>query len=170
MALQTDPAAQGSSIARACARGLLLGALGLGLAGCSSLGDAFANPLSSGPSSPQARADLAASDVTAIGVNSYLWRASLETLSFMPLMQADSSGGVIVTDWYANPSNPNERVKVTVSILDQDLRADALRVNAAREVLQGGSWVTAPVQAATVQKLEDIILTKARDLRRSAIG
>ena len=115
------------------------------------------------------KADLAASKVTTIGVNSYLWRASLETLSFMPLVQTDSNGGVIVTDWYANPSNPGERVKVTVSILDQDLRADALRVAASRQVAQGGGWVDAPVQAATVQKLEDIILTKARDLRRSAV-
>ena len=115
------------------------------------------------------KADLAASKVTTIGVNSYLWRASLETLSFMPLVQTDSNGGVIVTDWYANPSNPGERVKVTVSILDQDLRADALRVAASRQTAQGGGWVDAPVQAATVQKLEDIILTKARDLRRSAV-
>lgn len=115
-------------------------------------------------------ADIAASQVTTIGVNSYLWRASLETLSFMPLTQADSAGGVIVTDWYANPGNPGERVKVTVSILDQDLRADALRVAASRQVAQGGTWVDAPVQAATVQKLEQIILTKARDLRRSAVN
>lgn len=116
------------------------------------------------------QADLAASQVTTIGVNSYLWRASLETVSFAPLLQADSAGGVIVTDWYANPNNPNERVKLTISILDQDLRADALRVAASRQVSQGGQWVTAPVQAATVQKLEDIILTKARDLRRQAIS
>ena len=115
------------------------------------------------------KSDLAASKVTTIGVNSYLWRAALETLSFMPLLQTDSNGGVIVTDWYANPNNPSERVKVTVSILDQDLRADALRVAASRQVAQAGSWVEAPVQAATVQKLEDIILTKARDLRRSAV-
>ena len=115
------------------------------------------------------KADLAASKVTTIGVNSYLWRAALETLSFMPLLQTDSNGGVIVTDWYANPANPSERVKVTVSILDQDLRADALRVAASRQVAQAGSWIDAPVQAATVQKLEDIILTKARDLRRSAV-
>ena len=115
------------------------------------------------------KADLAASRVTTIGVNSYLWRAALETLSFMPLLQTDSNGGVIVTDWYANPGNPGERVKVTVSILDQDLRADALRVAASRQVAQTGTWVDAPVQAATVQKLEDIILTKARDLRRSAV-
>ena len=116
-----------------------------------------------------ARADIAASKVTTIGVNSYLWRASLDTLGFMPLLQTDSNGGVIVTDWYVNPSAPTERMKVTVTILDQDLRADALRVAALRQVNQGGQWVAAPVQAATVQKLEDIILTKARDLRRAAV-
>lgn len=116
------------------------------------------------------QADLAAAQINTIGVNSYLWRAALETVSFAPLLQADSAGGVIVTDWYANPSNPNERVKVTVTILDLDLRADALRVAASRQVSQGGNWVEAPVQAATVQKLEDIILTKARDLRRQAVA
>ena len=115
------------------------------------------------------KADLAASRVTTIGVNSYLWRASLESLSFMPMLQTDSNGGVIVTDWYANPNNPGERMKVTVTILDQDLRADALRVAASRQVSQNGVWVDAPVQAATVQKLEDVILTKARDLRRNAV-
>ncbi len=116
------------------------------------------------------RSDVAASQVTTIGVNSYLWRASLDALSFMPLVQTDSNGGVIVTDWYANPNNPGERVKVSVTILDRDLRADALRVAASRQVSQGGTWVDAPVQAATVQRLEDIILTKARDLRRNAVG
>ena len=116
------------------------------------------------------RADLAAAQVTTIGVNSYLWRAALDTLSFAPLAQVDSAGGVIVTDWYANPSAPNDRVKVTVTILDADLRADALRVAAARQVMQNGQWVEAPVAAATVQRLEEIILTRARDLRRSAIS
>ena len=113
-------------------------------------------------------ADLAASRVTTIGVNSYLWRATLDTLSFMPLLQTDSNGGVVVTDWYVNPQVPSERMKVTVSILDQDLRADAVRVAALKEVNQGGQWVAAPVTAATTQKLEDIILTRARDLRRAS--
>ena len=143
-------------VARA-ARILIAGAGAAALAAC-------------GGGNDRPEADLAAAQVTSIGVNSYLWRASLETLSFMPLTQADSSGGVIVTDWYANPESPEERVKVSVSILDQDLRADALRVAASRQVLQNGTWVQAPVQAATVQRLEDIILTKARDLRRSAVG
>ena len=114
--------------------------------------------------------ELAPSRMTTIGVNSYLWRAAVDTVSFAPLLQADSNGGVIVTDWFTNPNSPNERVKLTVSILDQDLRADALRVAASRQVNQGGNWVDAPVAAATVQKLEDIILTRARDLRRTAVG
>lgn len=113
---------------------------------------------------------LAPSRMTAIGVNAYLWRAAIDTVSFAPLVQADSNGGVIVTDWFTNPNSAGERVKLTVSILDQDLRADALRVAAARQVNQGGAWVDAPVSAATVQKLEDIILTRARDLRRTAVG
>ena len=104
--------------------------------------------------------------MTTIGVNAYLWRAALDTVSFAPLLQADANTGVIITDWYTNPKSPGERVKLTVAILDQDLRADALRVAASRQVNQGGAWVDAPVSAATVQKLEDIILTRARDLRR----
>jgi hypothetical protein len=111
----------------------------------------------------------APSRLTTIGVNGYLWQAALDTVSFAPLLQADANSGVIITDWYANPKAPGERVKLTVTILDQDLRADALRVAASREVQQNGSWVEAPVTAATVQKLEDIILTRARDIRRSTV-
>lgn len=115
------------------------------------------------------RADLAASQTTTIGVNAYLWRAALDTLSFAPLLQADANTGVIITDWYSNPQSPTERVKVTAAILDQELRADALRVTASRQVNQNGAWVNAPVSAATVQKLEDIILTRARDIRRTTV-
>ena len=112
---------------------------------------------------------LAASRVTTLAVNSYLWRAAVDTLSFAPLVQANPNSGVITTDWYTNPRAPGERVKVTAAILDPDLRPDALRVSAARQVNQNGAWVDAPVSAATVQKLEDIILTRARDLRRIAV-
>jgi len=113
---------------------------------------------------------LAPSRMTSIGVNAYLWRAALDTVSFAPLLQADANTGVIITDWYAHPSSPGERVKLTVTILDQDLRADALRVAASRQIIQGGQWVSAPVSASTVQKLEDIILTRARDIRRTTIS
>ena len=113
---------------------------------------------------------VAPSRMTSIGVNAYLWRAAIDTVSFAPLLQADANSGVIITDWYANPNSPGERIKLTVSILDQDLRADALRVAASRQILQSGAWVDAPVAAATVQKLEDIILTRARDIRRTSVG
>ncbi|WP_155264257.1 DUF3576 domain-containing protein [Sphingomonas segetis] len=112
---------------------------------------------------------LAPSRVTTIAVNSYLWKAAVDTVSFAPLLQANPNSGVIITDWYANPKTPGERVKLTVAVLDPDLRADALRVSAARQVYQNGIWVDAPVSAATVQKLEDIILTRARDLRRATV-
>ncbi|EIZ79076.1 hypothetical protein WSK_2263 [Novosphingobium sp. Rr 2-17] len=117
----------------------------------------------------QVKATIAPAQTTTIGVNSYLWRASLDAVSFMPLLQSDSAGGVIITDWYINPKNPGERVKVSILILGDDLRADAIKVTTVREVAQGSGWAPAPVQAATVQKLEDVILTRARDLRRSTM-
>jgi hypothetical protein len=113
---------------------------------------------------------IAPSRMTSIGVNTYLWRAAIDTVSFAPLLQADANSGVIITDWYSNPNSPGERIKLTVSILDQDLRADALRVAASRQIFQNGTWIDAPVAAATVQKLEDIILTRARDIRRTSVG
>jgi hypothetical protein len=148
---------------------LVLAAAGaLSLAGCQFVKDDINRTLGKAPEDRGRAADLAASRTTTIGVNAYLWQAALDTVSFAPLVQADSNGGVIVTDWYANPNTPAERVKLTVTILDSDLRADALRVAASRQTLQGSQWVEAPVTAATVQRLEEIILTRARDLRRAA--
>ncbi len=136
-----------------------------------SLGLALALTLAAcGGHKERPKADLAASKVTTIGVNAYLWRAALDAISFMPLAQADANSGVIVSDWYANPAAPTERVKVTISILDKDLRADALRVAASRQVYSNGQWLDAELRAGTVQRLEEIILAKARDLRLAAIG
>ncbi len=145
-------------------------ACALTLAGCQWVRDDINRTLGNAPEDKAREIDIAASQVTTIGVNAYLWRAALETLSFAPLAQSDSSGGVIVTEWYSNPQNPSERVKVTATILDRDLRADGLRVTAARQTMQNGQWADAPVAAATVQRLEEIILTRARDLRRAAIA
>ncbi|CAN5218626.1 hypothetical protein BH10PSE2_BH10PSE2_12440 [soil metagenome] len=100
-----------------------------------------------------------------IGVNSYLWRATLDTLSFMPLLTADPWGGVVNYDWYINPQTPNERFKATVFILDTRLRADALNVTVTKEVKDAsGQWTGAPVAAQTETDLENAILTKARQL------
>ena len=144
----------------------LAAVVAVSLPACSSL--EFGRPR--GSSNAGERNDVAASQVTTIGVNAYLWRAALDTLSFAPFAQTDSNGGVIVTEWYVNANNPSERVKLTAVILDRDLRADALRVTGARQTLQNGQWIDAPMAAATVQRIEEIILTRARDLRRAAIA
>ena len=115
------------------------------------------------------RANVAkAAPATAIGVNSYLWRATLDTLAFMPLQSADPYGGVVITDWYINPEKPTERFKATVYILDSRLRADGLNVAVFKEVSNGaGGWVTAPTADQTSTDIENAILTKARQLRLS---
>jgi len=105
----------------------------------------------------------------AIGVNSFLWRASLDTLAFMPLASADPYGGVIVTDWYTNPEKPDERFKATVYILDTRLRADGLNVTIFKQVSNGGTWVDTAATEQTATDIENAILTRARQLRLSNI-
>jgi hypothetical protein len=104
-----------------------------------------------------------------IGVNSYLWRASLDTLNFMPLASADPFGGVIITDWYSDPTTPNERFKATVYILDTRLRADALNVSIFRQQQVNGAWTDAAVNPDTEIQIENAILTRARQLRLSNV-
>lgn len=101
-----------------------------------------------------------------IGVNSYLWRASLDTIAFMPLAQADPFGGVIITDWYSPPEVPEERYKMSVYILGRELRADGLRVSVFRQQSGGpNGWVNTNVSKDTATSLENQILTRARQLR-----
>jgi hypothetical protein len=100
-----------------------------------------------------------------LGVNTYLWHATLDTLSFLPVQSADPFGGVIITDWYSAPENPNERMKVTIYILDRRLRADGLRVAVFRQTHSADGWTDAQVNPDTATKLEDAILTRARELR-----
>lgn len=102
---------------------------------------------------------------TGIGVNSYLWRASLDTVSFMPLASADPFGGVIITDWYEPQEKPGERLKVNVFILDKQLRSDGVKVKVFRQISQGGKWIDTDVAQSTVAQMEDAILTRARQLR-----
>ncbi|HWA22659.1 MAG TPA: DUF3576 domain-containing protein [Caulobacterales bacterium] len=105
-----------------------------------------------------------------IGVNSFLWRATLETLSFMPLASADQIGGVVTTDWYANPEAPRERFKATVYILDTRLRADGLKVAINRQTLAANGWADAPSDPEVALQIENQILVRARELRLSTQG
>lgn len=105
-----------------------------------------------------------------IGVNSFLWRATLDTVSFMPLASADPFGGVILTDWYTEAATPNERVKINAFILGRELKANALRVRTFRQQIVDGVWRDVPVSEGTDRKLEDAILTRARELRISHLA
>ena len=100
-----------------------------------------------------------------ITVNSFLWRATLDTIAFMPLSSADPFGGVVITDWYAPPKAPKERYKLSVFILSRQLRANGIRVAVHRQQLDGDVWRTSVVAKDTATKMENQILTRARQLR-----
>ena len=106
-----------------------------------------------------------------IWVNSFLWRASLDTVSFMPLASADPFGGVIITDWYVPPEQPTERFKVTIYILDRDLRSDGLKVSVFRQLRDASNaWAEAGVKSETAGNFENQILTRARQLRLASLN
>ncbi|WP_231712438.1 DUF3576 domain-containing protein [Vineibacter terrae] len=109
-------------------------------------------------------------DEPGIAVNAFLWRASLDTVSFMPLASADPFGGTIITDWYSPPESPNERMKVQITILDRDLRADGVRASVFRQTGGNRGWVDASVDPRTSLELENQILTRARQLRIAQTG
>lgn len=103
---------------------------------------------------------------TGLAVNSFLWRASLDTISFMPLISADPFGGVIITDWYSPPATPDERFKMTIYILDRQLRSDGLRVSIFKQNRgKSGTWSEQHVDSKTVRDMENEILKRARQLR-----
>jgi len=105
-----------------------------------------------------------------LSVNPFLWRASLETIDFLPLSQTDPAGGVIITDWYSPPETPGERFKLNVFILDRSLRADGIKVNAFRQVRgENGTWSDAPIDPATADGIEESILLRARELRVASL-
>ncbi|WP_395682466.1 DUF3576 domain-containing protein [Inquilinus sp.] len=120
------------------------------------------NGLSFGPGASKSK-DLGEGAI--LGVNAFLWRASLDTVSFMPITSADPFGGTIVTDWYTAPTTPGERYKLNVYILGRELRSDGVRVSVFRQVQGKGGWSDAPAPNTMSAALEDTILTKARQLR-----
>jgi hypothetical protein len=117
------------------------------------------------PGSPKAGTDAGGG---ALGVNAYLWRGALDTLSFMPLASADPFGGVIITDWYTPAAANGERFKATAYILGRELRSDGVRVSIFRQVLENGQWVDAPVSPVTVGDIENKVLSRARELREQS--
>jgi len=175
------------------ARALLVAGLSLGLLGaCSNMGDNFRVPgqdeYNSGSRRDGVRGRLGGTDGIVLfgtdrsqarntadgagggglGVNAFLWRATLDTLSFMPLSSADPFGGVVITDWYTPPGADRERFRATAYILGRQLRSDGVRVALFRQELRGNNWVDVPVSASTNAEMEDQVLTRARELRAQA--
>ena len=105
-----------------------------------------------------------------IGVNSFLWRAALDTIAFMPVASADPFGGVILTDWYENPETPGERFKLNVYILDKQLRADGIRVAVFKQKMDKDAWRDDKVPDTMATSIENTILTRARELRVSQMA
>jgi len=104
-----------------------------------------------------------------LGINSFLWRASLDTISFLPIASADPFGGVIITDWYAPPETPDERFKLNVFIMGKTLRADGIKITAFRQTKdENGNWLDTPTDANVVTELENTVLTRARKMRIAA--
>jgi hypothetical protein len=105
-----------------------------------------------------------------LGVNAFLWRATLDTMSIWPINSADPFGGVIITDWHAPPEAPNERFKLNIYILGRALRADGVRVAVFRQIkTASNTWVSAKVLPSTATKLENAILLRARQFRSNGM-
>ncbi len=118
----------------------------------------------------EAAAGVGGGSGTGVNVNAYLWRAALDTLSFMPLASADPFGGTVITDWYSPPSAQNERFRAQALLMGRQLRSDGVRVQVFRQVQQGSNWVDAPVAVSTAADLEDKVLARARELRSQSAG
>jgi len=172
-------------------RGLLVGGLALGLlAGCGGLGENLRTPgpdeYNTGSRRDGVRGRLGGTDGivifgtdrtrqrdggaadgggAGIGVNAFLWRATLDTLSFLPLSSADPFGGVVITDWYSPPGSSGERVRATAYIMGRQLRSDGVRIAVFRQEMGRNGWVDVPVSAGTAAELEEQVLVRARELR-----
>jgi hypothetical protein len=175
-------------------RWMMVGLAGTALAGCGSLGSNVRTPgldeYSSDSRRDQVRGRIGGSDGIlifgtdrssqqrggagqdggGIGVNAFLWRAALDTLSFMPLSSADPFGGVLITDWYSPPGSQGERFRATAYVLGRQLRSDGVRISLFRQELRGNAWVDVPVAASTASELEDQVLGRARELRAQSVA
>lgn len=170
--------ARTASVGRLAGRTALLAPLLIGLSACGHGSDssrplagdtaALATPTHDSHLMGEESAAPANTDQSAAGVNAYLWRAAIDTLSFMPFAAAEPQGGIIITDWYSPPTTTGERFKANAYVLGKELRSDAIRVSVFRQVRQDGEWVDQPVASNTAADITGKILARARQLRADA--
>ena len=116
--------------------------------------------------------DLGSRDTTsnAMPVNALLWRAALDIAAFVPLDDVDTFGGSIITEWYQSADQPNQRLKLSFFVTGVELRSDAITVQAYLQKRAGDSWVDAGRDDQLARRLEDLVLTRARELRAAGLG
>ena len=107
------------------------------------------------------------SSLSSLPINELLWRSSLDTLEFMSFEKIDPWGGVIVSHWFINKTSKNLRNKVTVSFLSSELKATSIKVSVIREVYENQKWVSDGYSDGLSRKIEDLILSRARELRNN---
>lgn len=103
-------------------------------------------------------------------VNALLWRAALEIAAFVPLDDVDTFGGSILTEWYSLANRPDERIKLMIFVVGRELRSDAIQVRVFAQKADNGSWGVATRDDALANKIEELILTRAREMRAAAIA
>ena len=103
--------------------------------------------------------------VVGMPVNPYLWKASLNTLDFMPLSSTDPFAGVIITDWYTAETSLKERCKLNIFINGKDLNTNNLKVSSFCQTLKNNQWVNIPSKTEENTKLENVILNEAKKLK-----
>jgi len=109
------------------------------------------------------------SNTGGLPINALLWRASLDIVSTIPIDDVDTYGGTIITEWYSLADSPNERIKMTFFVLDLELRSDAIRVQVHVQRQENGVWVDSGTDSTLSRKLEDLVLTRAREIRAASV-
>ena len=97
---------------------------------------------------------------------SLLWKATLKSLEFLPLMNADYSGGIIIYDWYSNPNKPLEQIKISVQFLNNELRSDSIKIIAHKKICENiNKCSNLEIDQQFALSVKESIINSARLLR-----
>lgn len=103
-------------------------------------------------------------------VNALLWRAALDIASFVPLDDVDTFGGSIITEWHHLQTNTDQRLKLVIFVIGRELRSDAIKVQAHVQKRNGEEWISAGRDESLGRNVENLILTRARELRANMMA
>tara|TARA_X000000950_G_scaffold81462_1_gene102475 strand:- start:518 stop:1063 length:546 start_codon:yes stop_codon:yes gene_type:complete len=107
---------------------------------------------------------------TSLPVNAIAWRAALDTASLLPLADVDTFAGTIVTEWYSLPNRADERIKLTIFVVGRELRSDSVSVRVHVQRRSANGWSDTARDEAFARQIEDLILSRARELRAESLA